>query len=66
MSCKERDELDMKLIQALRAVLAYTLEYGPGQDYRRIRLDAAERQAREALSKHETEHGCRPLVLDRK
>ena len=66
MSCKERDELDMKLIQASRAVLAYALEYRPGQDYRRGRLDANERRAREALAKHEAEHGCRPLLLDRK
>ena len=56
----------MKLIQASRAVLAYALEYGPGQDYRRGRLDANERRAREALAKHEAEHGCRPLLLDRK
>ena len=48
MYCKEQDELDMKLIQASRAVLAYALEYGPGQDYRRGRLDANERRAREA------------------
>ena len=66
MSCKERDELDMKLIQASRAVLAYALEYGPGQDYPRGRLDANERRAREGLAKHEAEHGCRPLLLDRK
>ena len=48
MSCKVRDELDMKLIEALRAVLAYTLEYGSVQSYLRMRLDAAERRAREA------------------
>ena len=56
----------MKLIQASRAVLAYALEYGPGQDYRRGRLDANGRRAIEALAKHKAEHGCRPLLLDRK
>ena len=66
MSCKVRDELDMKLIEALRAVLAYTLEYGSVQSCRRMRLDAAERRAREALATHETEHGCRPVVIDRR
>lgn len=50
MPCKERDELDMKLIQASRAVLAYALAHGPGQDCRRGRLDANERRAREALA----------------